>query len=275
MTFITRQAWGARPPTSTGNAIGAHPLGVAVHYSEGNLGSSPDSECDDRVRGIQRYHQDTKGWADIAYSFLVCPHGNIFEGRGTGKGSAANGTTQGNLDYYAVCALGGPKDTPSVLMLAGIGTAIELCRKAGAGQAVIGHRNLIPTGCPGAALYAYVQAGRWTKLTVSVKAAVIRVLSHAPSRSTARKPIATPGRVPLVVDGDFGPATIRRLQQWAGVTVDGKLGPISWGVIQHRVGATPDGRPGPNTWTHLQRLIGVTADGAPGPVTYRVAATRT
>jgi len=177
MTFISRAQWGARAPKSTGNAIGAHPLGVAVHYSEGNLGSSPDSLCDDKVRGIQRYHMDTKGWADIAYTFLVCPHGNIFEGRGTGKGSAANGTTRANLDYYAVCALGGPKDTPSVLMLAGIGDAIGLCRKAGAALKVIGHRDLFPTACPGTALYAYVTAGRWAKLAVKIKAVVIRVVT--------------------------------------------------------------------------------------------------
>lgn len=233
MRIVTRAQWGARPPRSTGNAIGVHPFGVAVHYSEGNLGSSPDSECDDRVRGIQRYHMDVKGWADIAYSFLVCPHGNIFEGRGTGKGSAANGTTKANLDYYAVCALGGPKDTPSVLMLAGIGTAIGLCRKAGAGSKVLGHRDLIPTACPGTALYAYVKAGRWTKLAVSVKAAVIRVLAHP----TARPPA-------LTVRGPFP------LPAGAGFTI----GSQGWGVneIQSLVGATVDGDYGPNTAAHVR-----------------------
>lgn len=264
MTFITRAQWGARPPRSTGNAIGAHPLGVAIHYSEGNLGSSPDSECDDKVRGIQRYHMDTKGWADIAYSFLVCPHGNVFEGRGTGKGSAANGTTKANLDYYAVCALGGPADTPSASMLSAIGDVIDQCRKAGAGPLVIGHRDLFPTACPGAALYAYVQAARWTGVGP-------RPPVSTPSRSQPRPPVVAPkpAHVRLAVDGVFGPATIRRFQQWAGVTADGKLGPISWGVIQHRVGATPDGRPGPNTWRAIQRMVSAVQDSIPGPNTYR------
>jgi peptidoglycan hydrolase-like protein with peptidoglycan-binding domain len=268
MTFITRAQWGARPPKSNGNAIGAHPLGVAVHYSAANLGSSPDSLCDDKVRGIQNYHIDHNGWADIAYSFLVCPHGNVFEGRGTGKGSAANGTTQGNLDYYAVCALGGPKDTPSVLMLDSIGDAIGLCRNAGAAAKVIGHRDLFPTACPGTALYAYVRLGGWAKLVVKVKAAVVRVV--APSRSDTRPPIAKPARVRLAVDGDFGPLSKKRLQQWAGVAQDGDLGPISWKAIQRKVGGLAvDGAPGPLTWRRLQTVVGSPADGIPGPVTYR------
>ena len=264
MTFITRAQWGARPPTSNGNTIGLHPLGVAVHYSAANLGSSPDALCDDKVRGIQNYHIDHNGWADIAYSFLVCPHGNVFEGRGTGRGSAANGTTQANLDYYAVCALGGPKDTPSMLMLASIGDAIGLCRKAGAGAKVIGHRDLFPTACPGIALYAYVKAGRWAKLIVSVKAAVVRVVT--PSRSDIRPPIAKPTRVLLAVDGNFGITTRKRLQQWASVIPDGILGFNSWRHIQIRVGTTPTGSPDHNTWVHLQRLIGATQDGDFGPL---------
>jgi len=281
MSFITRAQWGARPPKSNGNTISAHPLGVAVHYSAANLGSSPDSLCDDKVRGIQNYHIDHNGWADIAYSFLVCPHGNVFEGRGTGKGSAANGTTVGNLNWYAVCALGGPADTPSVLMLAGIGTAIGLCRQAGANSRVIGHRDLFATACPGVALYAYVTAGRWAKLVVTIKAVVIRVVT--PSRSDTRPPITT-RNIPMTVavqravhvaaDGKWGNGTqaaatavirrntanIRALQGWVGTKVDGVWGPQSQAAwvatvkrIQSAIGVKPDGAWGPissRAWAH-------------------------
>jgi len=279
MTFITRAGWGARPPKSNGNAIGPRPLGVAVHYSEGNLGSSPDSLCDDKVRGIQRYHMDTKGWADIAYSFLVCPHGNIFEGRGTGRGSAANGTTAANLDYYAVCALGGPKDTPSVLMLAGIGVAIGLCRNAGAALKVLGHRDLFPTACPGTALYAYVRAGRWAKLAVKIKVAVFTAVKKIvakvtnPGRNIAMT-LAIQRACHVTADGKWGPGTqtaasavIRRtltnvpyLQARVGTKVDGKWGPASQAAWLLAVKA-------------IQRAIGVTADGAWGPISARAWAT--
>ena len=101
-----------------------------------------------------------------------------------------------------------------------------------------------------------------------------RTAPVAPSRATTRTPLpvrATVGK--LAVDGMFGPATIRRLQQWAKVTADGKLGPLSWAVIQHRVGSSPDGRPGPATWKAIQRLVGATQDGVPGPATYRALQT--
>lgn len=263
MTFISRTKWGARAPASNGNTIGVIPLGVAVHYSEGNLGSSPDSECDDRVRGIQNYHMDTKGWADIAYSFLVCPHGNVFEGRGTGKGSAANGSTWANRDYYAVCALGGTKDIPTAELLEAIGQAIGLCRKAGAGARVIGHRDLSPTACPGGALYGFVQAGHWTGVGPWPP-----VVVQPPKGTPAPVVPPKPKRVQLDVDGDFGPATKRRLQQWAGVATDGVLGPISWKAIQRKLGVGVDGTPGPITWKAIQRRVGAKADGLPGPLTY-------
>ena len=262
MAFITRAAWGARPPRSLGNAIGPHPLGVVVHYSAANLGSFPDSECDDKIRGIQAYHQDTKGWADIAYTSIVCPHGDEYEGRGTGKGSAANGTTRANLDYYAVCALGGPEDTPSVLMLDGIGTAITRCRKAGAGNAVLGHRDLIATGCPGSALYAYVKAARWAKLVVAVKAAVVRVLAR-PSRATVRPPT----RFPLPAGHWFGVRSPNARNHSGASTADQP----AIRTIQRKVGVTPDGDYGPNTKAHVirwQRSHRLTADGAVGPQTW-------
>ena len=278
MTFITRAQWGARPPKSNGNTIGAHPLGVAVHYSAANLGSSPDSLCDDKVRGIQNYHIDHNGWADIAYSFLVCPHGNVFEGRGTGRGSAANGTTSANLNWYAVCALGGPKDTPSVLMLAGIGTAIGLCRKAGAGARVIGHRDLVSTACPGAALYAYVNAGRWNGVLIAVKVAVGTVVKAvvkavtkaAPSTRNIPQTVAVQRAVHVPADGKWGPGTnaaasavirrtltnIRALQGWVGTRVDGDWGPKSEAARITTVKA-------------IQRAIHVTDDGDWGPISSR------
>lgn len=89
-----------------------------------------------------------------------------------------------------------------------------------------------------------------------------------PSRSAPRKPVPQSRRVRLKVDGDFGPATRRRLQQWAGVTQDGVLGRLSWAAIQRKVGVSVDGIPGRNTWVRLQRLIGAKQDGTPGPATY-------
>ena len=65
----------------------------------------------------------------------------------------------------------------------------------------------------------------------------------------------------LVVDGKFGPRTIRRLQQEVGVTVDGIAGPQTWRAVQKWVGATQDGIRGPKTIKAMQRKLGVSQTG--------------
>ncbi|MFD8636973.1 N-acetylmuramoyl-L-alanine amidase, partial [Streptomyces sp. NPDC059656] len=85
----------------------------------------------------------------------------------------------------------------------------------------------------------------------------------------------------LVVDGDFGPATIRATQQAIGVQVDGQWGPNSKRALQHHLnvwsgsGLVEDGVTGPATYralqNHLNRMTGagLTVDGAWGPATVK------
>src|SRR5687767_4703415 len=109
MNFVSRAQWGARPPRST-SRIGA-PYWVALHWEGPKMGWPWDhSQCAAKVRSIQKFHMDSRGWADIAYSALYCGHGYVFEGRGLGKRTAAQGTNSGNDHYYALCYLGGEND---------------------------------------------------------------------------------------------------------------------------------------------------------------------
>ncbi|MFD7560130.1 N-acetylmuramoyl-L-alanine amidase [Streptomyces sp. NPDC059835] len=85
----------------------------------------------------------------------------------------------------------------------------------------------------------------------------------------------------LVVDGDFGPATIRATQQAIGVQVDGQWGPDSKRALQHHLnvwsgsGLVEDGVTGPATYralqNHLNRMTGagLTIDGTWGPATVK------
>jgi len=98
----------------------------------------------------------------------------------------------------------------------------------------------------------------------------------APSRSVDRpaltepvKAAPKPATVKLAVDGVFGTASKKRLQQWAGVTQDGVLGRQTWAAVQRKVGVPADGVAGPQTWKAIQRLIGSPADGIPGRATYK------
>lgn len=99
---IPRSEWGARAPRST-SPLSSTSNGVFIHHT---VGPSPDtlSESKAEMRNIQRFHMDSRGWNDIAYSFVVDENGNVFEGRGKG---VAGAHTQGyNSTSYAICFMG-------------------------------------------------------------------------------------------------------------------------------------------------------------------------
>lgn len=162
MDLITRARWGARAWREPNGAIRyAGPRrGVKVHYLGSPYTSRAHSQCPAFLRSVQSQHMDGNGWSDIGYSFAVCQHGSVYEGRGLTRRNSANGTTALNEAHYAVLGLHGTNGTPSDALLNGLRDAIDYCRSAGpAGSEVLGHRDGHPTACPGDALYAWVQQG--------------------------------------------------------------------------------------------------------------------
>ena len=111
MKFVSRAQWGAQYAKGSG-AIAGPVRGVTLHWEGPKMGAFSHDKCAGKVRTIERFHAVTRGWAGIAYNLLVCPHGYVFEGRGAGVRSAANGTSNigGNDQWYAVCYLGGQGD---------------------------------------------------------------------------------------------------------------------------------------------------------------------
>lgn len=157
MRLVTRAQWGARAPRSISRI--SNPSGTTIHWEGPTMGTFEHSSCASKVRGIQNFHMDSRGWADIAYNALVCPHGWTFEGRWLGVRSAANGTNLGNDSHYAVCALWGKNDpTPDI----GKHEFIEVVAyfdAQGAGSEWKGHRDWKATECPGQPLYDWIKAG--------------------------------------------------------------------------------------------------------------------
>ncbi|MHC5249803.1 LysM peptidoglycan-binding domain-containing protein [Enterococcus sp. LJL90] len=72
---------------------------------------------------------------------------------------------------------------------------------------------------------------------------------------------STPSSHQIAVDGYWGSATTRRIQQVLGVTVDGIKGPETYKAIQWKVGTTADGIIGPNTIRAMQKYFGTVQDG--------------
>lgn len=153
--FVARAIWGARPP-KTVTPIRGPVRGVAIHYEGPHMGAYTPADAIALVRGIQRFHMDTRGWADIAYTAVVDRFGRVFEGRGPGVRTAAQGTNDGNDHYYAVCYLGGVDDPLTDDARVGIRAAVGWLRVAGhAGDEIRPHSSFHATACPGDALRDY------------------------------------------------------------------------------------------------------------------------
>jgi hypothetical protein len=166
MKLVGRESWGAVPPRGRDPLPAQDARGVAVHYSGMDSDEQADhARCAGRVRSIQRYHMETQGWLDIAYSHLVCIHGYVFVGRGFGIRTAANGTTAANDGYFAICFLG--NDTAGRADLTwparrALGELIRAYqRRYPRALRVRPHSAFVPTECPGRELQGYIDRRGW------------------------------------------------------------------------------------------------------------------
>lgn len=152
MNLVTRAQWGARPPR---NRTPLNPTGATAHWEGPHMGVFPHTACPSKVRGIQAFHMDSRGWSDIAYNAIVCPHGYVFEGRGPGVRSAANGTDPGNDNDAAVCYLSGEGDPFTPAGAQAMADAMHWLSPGGKRHA---HRDWKPTACPGDTIAAWAHS---------------------------------------------------------------------------------------------------------------------
>lgn len=161
MDFVTRREWGI-PTTSPASALPSA-KGVKIHYLGTAYRPGTHATCPQFIRNVREAHLNhpTEDWVDIAYNLIVCAHGTVFEGRGAGKRSGANGSAQLNADHYAILLLVGDEGytVPAAAQLHGGRDAIEYLRQRGAGREIKGHRDGHSTDCPGDPLYRWVLAG--------------------------------------------------------------------------------------------------------------------
>lgn len=243
MKLVSRSAWKARTVKNLPTNITPGGGGIAIHYDggKGKLTPSSHSKCAAIVRSIQNYHMDSNGWLDIAYSYLVCQHGYVYEGRGLNKRTAANGSNSGNQFYYAVCGLVNDADTPTPEMIQGFKDACQYLRiNGGAGSKVVGHKDLYNTSCPGKLLYAKVKDGTFKKggnnssndypghlIKKGSTGSVVKKIQQRLIRLGYKLP-------KYGADGSFGSETesaIETFQKKNKLSVDGIVGPKTWAKI--------------------------------------------
>jgi len=155
--LICRDAWGARPARAGGKT---HTITrMTLHHEAVVLGDNRNAPG--RLRQDQRYHQDQKGWIDIAYHMGVDRNGNLYELRNT----AIAGDTATDYDttghFLVLCEGDFDQEVVSEAQLHGAAQAFAWAAQNFhiASNTLAGHRDLAQTSCPGANLYAHLSSG--------------------------------------------------------------------------------------------------------------------
>lgn len=177
--YHTRVQWGAAPPRKAPTNLPMSQVErIFLHYTGSNADEQADhANCPARVRGVQRYHQSptpsdpSKPWNDIAYSFVVCKHGHVFQGRGFGVRTAATGPC--NDDSLAIVFLGddsASRDDVTDLGRDAIAEIVaEIETRRGKRLPVKGHRDCMSTACPGNQLHRWINTPAFRKLVEAQK----------------------------------------------------------------------------------------------------------
>lgn len=246
MNYVPRSVSKLRPPKRVNKGNLNRPS--TGHWNGPRVPAVSHDKCASLVRGIQNYHMDAKGWNDIAYNFVVCRHGYVFEGRGLNVINGANGTNEGNRTSHAVMWLAGEGNPFTDAEKHGFREAVKyIDRMTNAPYDAIGHRDHKSTECPGDERYNWISQGM-PGHTVTPSVPNLPIVTGAPVLRIGSKGDAVvllqtvlrnkAGQKDVRVDGVFGPAThegVKNIQRYFKLTPtpDGVVGPKTWGVIQY------------------------------------------
>jgi uncharacterized protein with LGFP repeats len=171
---VTRKQWGA--DESLGDECWDPKYGhtfkaVVVHHTAGS-NDYTRKESAAIVRGVYAYHTQSRGWCDIGYNFLIDRFGTVYEGRDGGIRKPVRGAHAGdyNVNTTGISLMGNfdlVKPTPAMrqslisLIAWRLGTAYHHAY----GKPFVfdhrisrisGHRDVMPTACPGQYVYDWL-----------------------------------------------------------------------------------------------------------------------
>lgn len=224
--------------------------GMVAHYDGSNQGLAGKSHeaCRTYWKSTRKFHMGpSRGWLDIGYSFGVCPHGYVLEGRGFGHVQAAQ--PGGNSTWTSATFMSGPSEHPTDAQLKAWGELRAWLRGShGVAAAVKGHREFVSTSCPGGILWKMVTDGdlklgaapsassgssapRWPGTYYQLKTPMMR----GSNVSWIQKRLNAKGASPkLAADGVFGPKSdreVRDFQKAHHLDSDGIVGPRTWSAL--------------------------------------------
>lgn len=132
---------------------------LTVHHSAVPISDARDAPK--QVRGHQTFHQQSRGWPDLAYHYVIDPRGFIYQGRDeTLRGDTA--TEYDPAGHFLVCVDGDfNTSTPNDAQIDALVSMLAYGAWAhGVDPSLIaGHRDYASTSCPGDNLYLLVEDG--------------------------------------------------------------------------------------------------------------------
>lgn len=154
---VPKSVWGGRAGSCS---TGDRPDHITVHHTDTPFHDSISMPA--RMRQVQSFHMDERGYCDIAYHFLIGQDGKVYEGRSELKLGAHTGGA--NTHNAGISFIGEfmANEVPQAMLDAGARVMKALKREYGITlnrTKVKGHRQsgTTSTTCPGDKLYAKLQ----------------------------------------------------------------------------------------------------------------------
>ncbi len=160
---LPRVSWHARPVRPNHEPM--TPIHrITVHHDAIRFDRTDVAASAQRIRNIQRYHQEQHHWADIAYHFVIDRAGRVWQGRELRWQGAHAGDHRKNRGNIGICLLGDYRvqEVTPAQRRALFALLDDLRRRYGIpADAVYTHAEIkSATACPGAHLAALVRAYR-------------------------------------------------------------------------------------------------------------------
>lgn len=163
-TYRSRSEWGAKPPKAPlADFDPAEVRGISIHHTAAPA-PADHALCDNEMRRLQAFffNHPKESYSDIAYNFVVCPHGVTFEGRGYTNRSGANGSSEANKAWVAVCIMGTNPDPVRATADAVRARRFGVLKRYGLrARNVRAHSDLKATACPGDRWRGWIERGNW------------------------------------------------------------------------------------------------------------------
>lgn len=165
MTRYRRIQIGLRPVSGLTRLDPNDVEGIVLHWPALSKPIRGIEKVKAALRGWQDYHQETQGWADIAYQEAIDQDGNSYVLRGLRYRSAANGDRDLNETLGSLLLIVAPGEalTPALLDT----TRRRIARHRvlyPRSTRIVGHSAVRPepTACPGPIVTKAIAEGRFT-----------------------------------------------------------------------------------------------------------------